>query len=148
MSSYRDQLEEVSGSLVRAKGAFGSRPKDSIIKEVSKSQIVSVFHEIPSEDKVVFESRQDVSPILKANTREYNSGHDGYSPSREMRKVASIPLIEVERLLSQGINIFDEADWPKIASKLDDPDWLKFRTSPEKLSRKPRREFFKASSGR
>jgi hypothetical protein len=94
------------------------------------------------------ETVQDVEPILKANVAEYNSGNDGYTQGRDLKKVASIPLIEVHKLLNLGINIFNEDDWPKVIAKLDDPEWLKFRTAPGRLSRKPTREFCRASTGR
>jgi len=116
-----------------------------VIGKISQNGPVDIFHEDASTGNSIIETVQDVEPILKANVQEYNEG-DGYSESRELRKVASIPMIEVHKLFQQGINVFDKADWPKIAAKLDDPDWLKFRTAPGKISRRPNREYFRAST--
>lgn len=131
--------------LFRQKGPRGQTTSRSVINTIAQDGPVDVFHEDAATGDSIIETVQDVEPILKANVQEYNQG-DGYSQSRELRKVASIPMIEVHKLLQQGINIFDKADWPKIAAKLDDPDWLKFRTAPGKISRRPNREFFRAST--
>jgi len=129
------------------KGPRGRVLSNSAITRIARNGPVDVFHEDKSEGKSIIETIQDVEPILKANVEEYKSG-DGYSRSRELKKVASIPLVEVHRLMQRGINIFDRNDWPKIAAKLDDPDWLKYRTSPGKISRRPNREYFRASTRR
>jgi len=133
--------------ILRKKGPHGRVLSNSAITKIASNGPVDVFHEDKSEGKSIIETIQDVEPILKANVEEYKSG-DGYSRSRELKKVASIPLVEVHRLMQRGINIFDRNDWPKIAAKLDDPDWLKYRTSPGKISRRPNREYFRASTRR
>ena len=138
-------------TMLRGRGAFGRKPKRSVVSQISQDGPVQIHHHHTShgeDGQFTIETVQDVSPILNANVAEMNSGNDGYTPSRDLRKVASIPLIEVHRLLQQGIDIFKEADWPKIAAKLDDPEWSKFRTSPGKISRRPFRQYLKASSGR
>jgi hypothetical protein len=142
---YRDLASKLD--LVRGRGAFGRKPNRYVLNEISKDGIVQVFHESQSGEEITIESFQDVTPILEANAKDYLSGHDGYSPSRDWKKVASIPVIEVHRMLQNGINIFDRNDWPKVAAKLDDPEWSKFRTSPGRISRKPNREYFRASTG-
>lgn len=134
--------------LVRGKGAYGRKADRAVLNQIAKGEPVAVFHEDAVSKAVTIETVQDVSPIIKANVTELNSGHDGYTPSREMRKVAEIPMIEVTRMMQQGINIFDQNDWPKVAAKLDDPDWSKFRTAPGTISRKPHREYFGASTSR
>lgn len=133
--------------ILRKKGPKGQILSNSAIIKIASNGPVDVFHEDKSEGKSIIETIQDVEPILKANVEEYKSG-DGYSQSRELKKVASIPLVEIHRLMQRGIDIFDRNDWPKIAAKLDDPDWLKYRTSPGKISRRPNREYFRASTRR
>lgn len=134
--------------LVRGRGAFGKKPKRSVLNEIAKDVPVQVFHDDPSSGQYTVQTIQDVGPILEANVAEMNSGNDGYTPSRDLRKVASIPLIEVQRLMQQGINIYNPGDWDKIAAKLDSPDWLKFRTAPGRISRRANREYFRASTSR
>ena len=134
--------------LVRGRGAYGRKPDRGVLNQISKGAPVTVFHEDSMGENVTIETFQDIEPVLKANAAEYNSGNDGYTPSRDMRKVAEIPLIEVQRLMQQGINIFDRNDWPKIAAKLDDPEWLKFRTAPGTISKRPRREYYTTQSRR
>ena len=133
--------------LIRGQGAYGRRPVRSVLHRLSQDAPVQVFTP-ESDGGFSIETVQDVEPILKANVAEYNSGHNGYTPSGDLKKVASIPLIEVHKLLNLGINIFNEDDWPKVIAKLDDPEWLKFRTAPGRLSRKPNREYCRASTGK
>ena len=48
----------------------------------------------PVDEVLVRESVQDVEPVLKQNAelrRESDEGNQGYSPSRELRRVATIP---------------------------------------------------------
>ena len=54
------------------------------------------------------EHREDVEPLIDENTDMKNSGSDGWSPSRNWRKIGSIPLIVVEQVLrTEGINLMD-----------------------------------------
>lgn len=75
---------------------------------------------------------QDVEPILEANKALYNSG-DGYSPSRELRRVATIPAIVVEQWMKEGVNIFDKNCRGEIRRRLNDPANLAFRTAPGRV---------------
>ncbi len=86
-------------------------------------------------DTLVIKSSQDVEPILDNNRELSNPGlsGDGYSPSRELRRVASIPNIVIEQWLMEGINICREADWPKVKRRLNDGEWSKLRTSTGRL---------------
>jgi len=142
---YRDLVSRLG--VVRGRGAYGRKPNRAVLNEIAKDGPVTVFHEDRSTGDVVIETAQNVAPVLAANAADYTSGHDGYTPSRDMRKVASIPLVEVHRLMREdGISIFDRNDWPKIAAKLDDPNWIKFRTAPGRISKRPNREYFSAST--
>ena len=142
---YRDLASRLD--VVRGRGAYGRRPNRAVLNEIAKDGPVTVFHEDRSTGDIGIETVQNVTPILEANAADYNSGNDGYTPSRDMRKGASIPLVEVHRMIREdGISIFRREDWPKIAAKLDDPDWLKFRTAPGRISKRPNREYFSAST--
>lgn len=122
-------------------------PKSALRLLASAEGKAERFHYDEVEDTVTIETVQDVTPILKANEIMRNSGEDGYSASRNMRRVAQIPMVIVDELYRQGINIFDQNDWPKWAHKLDDPDWAKFRTAPGRVSRRPYREFVQVKEG-
>lgn len=96
----------------------------------------------PDTGRYGIERVQDVEPLILANRADFNSGHDGYSPSRDIQRVASIPLVVVEKWMKAGINIFDEDDWPKIARLLDSPEYAYLRTAPGRISRRRERRVY------
>jgi len=132
--------------MVRGRGAFGRRPDRSVLSEISKGGPVSVHHYDGTDKTTTVETVQNVNPIIDANVRDYSNAEGGFRGS-DLKRVASIPMIEVHKLLQQGIDIFNADDWKKVVAKLDSPDWLKFRTAPGHIGRKPVREYFKASTG-
>lgn len=72
---------------------------------------------------------QDVEGIIKDNLAYQNSGHDGYSKSRDMQHVASIPLaIYIKWKEEEGIDLFDPNDREAIKRKLNDPENRFLRT--------------------
>jgi len=75
---------------------------------------------------------QDCEPILENNKRLFTL-NDGYSPSRDLRRVASIPLTVVEEWMKEGIDIFDPNCAEAIRRKLNDPAWLYLRTAPGRV---------------
>lgn len=75
---------------------------------------------------------QDVEPYLEANKTLYTAD-DGYSPSRELRRVASIPLIIIEQWMKEGVNIFDNNCQAEIKRRLNDPANLFLRTAPGRV---------------
>ena len=101
----------------------------------------------PIEDEANLINIQDVSPILENNKKLYKQTDGGYGPTREWRRVASIPNIVLEKWLKEdGIRYWDSEDTHKLAAKLDDPEWRFLRTAPGTVSRKPVRSYFKAST--
>lgn len=140
--SARFQTLASRTTMFRGDAGYGRKPDRGLLAELSKSGPVDVHHYVPADNKIVIERFQEVDPILAANRAELLSGHDGYTPSRDLRKVASIPLIIVEQLYQRGINIFDPNDWPKVAGLLDSPEWQAFRTAPGRISRRAVRETF------
>jgi hypothetical protein len=78
-------------------------------------------------DGLVVEERvEDVQPILDAN-REYHNHHDGYSKSRDLQHVATIPAIIVEKWLREGFDVF-KCDPKDLERRLNDGGWTKLRT--------------------
>lgn len=75
----------------------------------------------------------DCEPILDQNKAMANH-NDGYSPSREMRRVASIPLILIHKWLTEeGWNALDPACADKLKAKLNSSDFAYLRTAPGRL---------------
>ena len=86
-----------------------------------------VFHY--QDDQFAIEARQDVTPLLDINKRQANDG-DGYTPSREMRHIARIPNVVIEKWLNEyGVNIFNKDHLPAVKRLLNDPDWRYLRIS-------------------
>ena len=107
--------------MVRAATAAAARGEVLTKWEYDASAGVGVIHRI-----------EDVSPILEENARLYTL-NDGYSPRRELRRVASIPKIVVEQWMQEGVNIFDKNCRAEIKRRLNDPSNLKLRTAPGRV---------------
>jgi hypothetical protein len=93
-------------------------------------------------DVMVVRSVQDVEPILKANAaarHEAMTGNGGYSPSRELRRVASVPNVIIHQWLKEGVNPYLDDDWDEIAARLDSSEYSQFRTAPGVVSNRVRR---------
>lgn len=82
-----------------------------------------------------FAATQEVAPILE-NNQAMASHNDGYSPSREMRRVASIPMTLLYKWMAEeGWDPFsqDPDCQRKLAQKLDDPEYHYLRTAPGRV---------------
>lgn len=93
------------------------------------------FHFDDLTDRVTLQKTQDCEPILEDNKRLQTEG-DGYSPSRELRRVGRVPLNLISQMLQQdGISEPHYWQWPGWAQnrylrkKLQDPDYRHLRTS-------------------
>lgn len=102
---------------------FGHEDNDGIVK-----------HWRPDGDGgVEVRISQDVAPLLERN-RAMATHNDGYTESREMRRVASVPAIIIQKwLIEEGWDMRDPANADKLAAKLNDPDWAYLRTAPGRL---------------
>ena len=94
--------------------------------------VISTFHYDPDGEKSTVETTQDVEPILERNKALQNQD-DGYSPSREWRRIASIPLVVAQQWMKE-----DGVNWlalPRrerqiyLRRKLRDPQYRYLRTS-------------------
>ena len=95
--------------------------------------IVSEFHYDDLTDKTIINRVQDAEPIVENNKRLQLSS-DGYTPSRDMRHVASIPLVIWERWNSEtsgklmsGMDRKEKALF--LRRKLNDPEFRWLRTA-------------------
>ena len=75
----------------------------------------------------------DATPILEHN-KTLATANDGYSPSRELRRVASIPLIVMLKWLNEeGWWALDPANEAKLKAKLNSNEYLFLRTAPGRV---------------
>ncbi len=72
---------------------------------------------------------QDVEPILDWNKRQQADG-DGYTPSRDLKKVASIPLVIAEKWRNElGVDVFNPDHKAAARRLLNSNEYLWLRTS-------------------
>jgi len=78
---------------------------------------------------------QDVGGLLEQN-KAMSTHNDGYTPSREMRRVASIPaVIQMKWMIEEGWDCMsnDPGCQKKLAEKLDSNEYMYLRTAPGRL---------------
>jgi hypothetical protein len=76
---------------------------------------------------------QDLTDVLDDNKAKANH-NDGYSKSREMRRVAHIPfIIRNKWMAEEGWDCFDHENADLLMRKLNDPDWRYLRTADGRL---------------
>ena len=94
-----------------------------------------VRHLIEDEEHGKFRivSLQNAAPILEQN-KAMATHNDGYSPSRDLRRVASIPLIVILKWLNEeGWWALDPASEAKLKAKLNSSEYLYLRTAPGRV---------------
>jgi hypothetical protein len=97
--------------------------------EVQPDGIVEFFHFDDVTGEIAIQRLQDVEPVLDANKRAQTAG-DGFSPSRELREIAEIPLGVAELWRSVlGVDVMNRDHWPRVKQLLRDRDWKWLRTS-------------------
>jgi hypothetical protein len=84
-------------------------------------------------DQTRFAATADVAPALERN-KAMATHNDGYSPSRELRRVASIPyVVGLQWLNEEGWWFMDAGHDPdvarKLAQKLNSSEYLYLRTA-------------------
>ena len=86
-----------------------------------------------SDGSLIVHREADVEPLLEANKALYVSG-DGYTPSREMRRAASIPLAIVEKWKNElGVDVLNPDHLPAVRRLLNSNEYLYLRTAPGRL---------------
>lgn len=75
-------------------------------------------------------SHQEADPVLDRN-KAMATHNDGYTPSREMRRVASIPLALIYKWRAEeGWDAFDPEHADKLKAKLNSSEFAYLRTAP------------------
>lgn len=78
---------------------------------------------------LIFNLVQDTTAAVD-RAKAMKTHNDGYSESRELRRVAHIPDIVAQKwLIEEGWSIHDPGAAHKLAQKLNDPDWAHLRTA-------------------
>lgn len=96
--------------------------------------IAEYHHFDPATDTSVIETVQDVAPILERNKALQSADDRGWTPSRELRRAATIPDIVVLKWRRDfGIDVFNRNHWPAVRRLLNDPEWRYLRTAPGNL---------------
>jgi len=100
--------------------------------------VKTTYHSDDSNKQVVIERNVDYKPIIDHNKKMYNH-NDGYSKSRDLKRVASIPTLVLE-LWNKEYN--GTGNWfalPKevqqkiLKKKLNSSEFQYFRTAPGRL---------------
>lgn len=74
-------------------------------------------------------AHHEVDHFLDLNKAMRNE-NDGYSPSRELRRAASIPVgVQLKWLTEEGLDIYNPDHADRLMRKLNDPDWAYLRTA-------------------
>ena len=93
----------------------------------SNGDVRYVGHYDESEDRMTIETVQDVSPYLEKNKAEILAGT--INKKAPMRKMASIPLVLIEKWLrEEGLDVFNDDHQKRLMRKLHDPDYAYLRT--------------------
>src|SRR5690242_6057891 len=91
--------------------------------------IVERLHWDESEDRFAIELAADVEKVIERNKRLATEG-DGYSPSREWRRVASFPQVVIAIFKRQwGADPMARGNEELLRRLLNDPDLRHFRTA-------------------
>lgn len=87
-------------------------------------------------DSIVSNRVQDVQPILELNKKEAlgDSMYGPANPASGMRKVASIPLVVIEKWKRElGVDVFNKDHMQKVKQLLNDPEYKWLRTHESNL---------------
>lgn len=84
-------------------------------------------------EKAEFLATQDTTAHLDQN-KAMATHNDGYSPSRELRRAASIPAIVIlEWREKYGVDLYNPDHMPAVKRLLNSSDYLYLRTAPGRL---------------
>lgn len=92
---------------------------------------VEVFHFDDATHQATIQTTMDVEPIIEQNKKMMNQGDSGYSPSREMKRIASIPNeVLMTWQMRYGVDVLKKENVHLLKRLLNDPEWKYLRTAP------------------
>lgn len=100
-------------------------------REIDHSGMVSIYF-IDDKGVITIRRSQEVSGVLERNKALCNH-NDGYSPGRNMRRVAEIPMGVVEQWRAEGIDIFDPNCADAVKRRLNSNEFRYLRTAEGRL---------------
>lgn len=81
-----------------------------------------------SDGKAYLRTAIDVEPIIERNKALQNSDGAGWSPTREWKHVAEVPLgVVLQWKQDLGVDVFDKNHMPRVIRLLNDPEWRYLR---------------------
>ena len=93
--------------------------------------LAEYHHYDATTDTTVIETVQDVAPVLERNKALQNADDGGWSPTRDLRRAATIPdIIILKWRNEEGIDVFDPNHWPAVKRKLNSSEYRWLRTAP------------------
>lgn len=116
--------QDVIGQLEREKAEKLRQAHDQAV--INRNSVHTRQHYDESSDSLVIERIQDAEPALDF-AAEMRSAHprNGYSPDRNLRHVAEIPLTIWEAWVAQGNDPRDNVGFRKYIER---PEFARFRT--------------------
>ena len=82
-----------------------------------------------NERGLIVYQEQDVEPLLDENHADRTSGNNGYSQSRNWRRIGSIPNIFLDKYMREtGVNVYDGSPEAQRVIRKILEDNYKFRT--------------------
>ena len=100
-------------------------------KIINNNGLLTTEYRIKDKDKLEVRTYQDLGPILDTNkSRQADSDfNNGYTESRDMQHVASIPMIMLMIWAKEaGVDVYGREMNDIIRKKLNDPDYAYLRT--------------------
>ena len=86
-----------------------------------------IFFEGLNSERMIIRRSEDVEPVIDDVTAFKNSSRNGFTASKNFRKIGSIPLIVIHQWLTEkGIDLMDPANEKHIRQALN--EMTKFRT--------------------
>ena len=93
-----------------------------------------IFH---SDGSFAIRQWEDVETVIEANKRAYNDPGKGYTPSKDLRRIASFPPTVVLNIMDKyGADPFAQGNQDLLDRVLDDPDYQYLRTAPGTVTRR------------
>lgn len=103
------------------------------LKDTEFNRNTGVLETTALEDgKLVNHLQADITSLIEKNQQAYNSGNNGFTKERNMRQLAELDMVTVQRLLVEhGIDVFspDPDHMKRLKKWLKDPANKHFRTA-------------------
>ena len=104
------------------------RKKKALSKEYDPETGVTTEHFFEG-NRMTIRRTQDVEPVIDEATAVRNMGRNGFSEDRHFRKIGSIPLMVVDKVLRErGINLMENSEEARKESRKILNEYNKFRT--------------------